>query len=90
LIFERRIVMPNYRNGERENNRKPMREEQERKRYEPEWDGDEEDMGEDRKFVKNPKPCKLFFPFMVEVRVIPFDDHKSSQHCDEHKRPQYR
>lgn len=75
--------MPNYRNGGYEKPRRPMsRDEQERKyMYKPEWDGEEEDIREDRKPVMRPCPQKFLFPFMVEVRVIP---------CDDHKRPQYR
>jgi hypothetical protein len=81
LISERRIIMPNYRNGEYEKHRKPMwRDEQERKnRHEPERDDDEDVVREDWRPAKGPCPNKFIFPFKVEVRVIPCDDFKHPQ-----------
>lgn len=74
--------MPKYRSDEYDEHRRPMRsDEQERSFYEPERENDEKDMRENWRFSK--KPCRILFPFRVEVKVIPLDDH-------DHKPQQYR
>jgi hypothetical protein len=66
--------MPSYRNANNEYSRKPkMKYESD---YEPEMDGEEEEMKKEKK----PCICKIECPFKIIVKVVPGD-------CDDHKRP---
>lgn len=68
--------MPNYRTGNDEYYRKPKM--NYKREYEPEEDGYEEDMMEERNYSKKPCICKVECPFKVIVKIIPCDDRKGS------------